>query len=513
MEGVTSDPIEREALRNKGQFFTPEWVTSAMAHFILQNNPSVIYEPGFGTGAFYYGLKDAAEIEKKNVPTYLGCETDKSALDHAKKHGLNEDVLSNIKINDFLKYKMPKPVDGIIGNPPYIRHHRIDLEYKKFLSNLSTQIIGKKIDGRAGLHVYFLIKSLTHLSTDGRLSFILPADVTEGKYSTLLWEWITNNYQIDSIVTFHPEKTPFPGVDTNAMIFNIINSKPKETFDWIICNSNESDLAEYFRTRSTSNVLSNGLTIIKRTILEGKQRGFSRPPTIIGEHKLFSDFAKCMRGIATGANDYFWLTKQQIIDLNLPEKYFIRAVGRTRDVKCGPITKKLLNELDSEGKPTFLLNLNGEKRENFPASIETYISHGEDLNLHKKPLISTRNPWYKMEKRKTPQILFSYLGRRANRFISNEAKVTSLTGFLCVYPIIDSKKYLKSLLQSLNHPKTIEKLSLIGKSYGKGSIKVEPRMLDNLPITLEVARETGLYEWWDILGIDNFADARLFRVS
>ena len=49
--------------------------------------------------------------------------------------------------------------------------------------------------------------------------------------------------------------------------------------------------------------------------------------------------------------------------------------------------------------------------------------------MDKKTLISTRNPWYNMEKRENPEFLFAYLGRRNTRFIRNEAGVVPLTGF------------------------------------------------------------------------------------
>jgi hypothetical protein len=34
----------------------------------------------------------------------------------------------------------------------------------------------------------------------------------------------------------------------------------------------------------------------------------------------------------------------------------------------------------------------------------------------------------------------------------------------------------------LNHPDTLKNMQLVGKSYGSGAIKVEPRSLENLPI-------------------------------
>jgi hypothetical protein len=97
-----------------------------------------------------------------------------------------------------------------------------------------------------------------------------------------------------------------------------------------------------------------------------------------------------------------------------------------------------------------------------------------------------------MEERGVPGLLFAYLGRRDCRFIENRAGVVPLTGFLCVYPWENSDEYREKLWRALNHPKTIANLLFVGKSYGGGAIKVEPRQLDSLEIPTDVLAEVGL---------------------
>jgi hypothetical protein len=110
------------------------------------------------------------------------------------------------------------------------------------------------------------------------------------------------------------------------------------------------------------------------------------------------------------------------------------------------------------------------------------------MGLQSRSLIQQRNPWYKMEKRQVPPLLFAYLGRRNIRFIKNEAGVLPLTGFLCVYPLYDDKEFIDKLWQALNHPDTLENLKLVGKSYGSGAIKGEPSNLSKLPIPEHIVK-------------------------
>ena len=111
------------------------------------------------------------------------------------------------------------PFKAIVANPPYIRHHRLATHIKHELKNIAVNSIGTALDGRAGLHIYFLVRALQLLDSGGRLAFIMPADTCEGVFSTTLWRWITHSYRLDAVVTFAPTASPFPGVDTNPMVF------------------------------------------------------------------------------------------------------------------------------------------------------------------------------------------------------------------------------------------------------------------------------------------------------
>jgi len=95
-----------------------------------------------------------------------------------------------------------------------------------------------------------------------------------------------------------------------------------------------------------------------------------------------------------------------------------------------------------------------------------------------------------MEQRKAPPLLFAYLGRRSSRFILNEAGIVPLTGFLCVYPKPDVNIY--ALWRVLNDAAVIEGLSRVGKSYGDGAIKVEPRSLEQLTIPCSILENLGI---------------------
>jgi hypothetical protein len=473
---------EREALRNKGQFWTPGWVADAMVAYVSENT-DLVFDPATGRGAFYEAL---LRIAKPKVSFY-GTDIDAEVLADKIYNQRN----CFVEQRDFIKKPPKRKFKAIVGNPPYIRHHRIDEETKIFLKQLSASITGHIIDGRAGYHIYFLIQALHHLEQNGKLAFIMPSDTCEGKFAKNLWKWISEKFCIESVITFNAKATPFPNVDTNAILFLIKNSKPNKTLHWVKVNEPYSaDLLNFISSNFKQQKLET-IEVITRQLKEGIATGFSRPEQNHNDFKFhLNDFANVMRGIATGSNEFFFLTAQQIKELQIPKEFLKRAIGRTKDATKSVLTLNDVENLEKENRPTYLLSINGHDK--LPKAIINYLKVGEETGLPTRSLIRQRKPWYKMERREVPPILFAYLGRRNTRFIKNDACVLPLTGFLCIYPIYNDKEFIEKLWQALNHPDTLENLKLVGKSYGSGAIKVEPSNLSRLPIPEHIIKQFDL---------------------
>lgn len=483
---------EREVLREKGQFWTPSWVAEAMVEYALGGGADHVFDPAVGAGEFFRATKRFS-IQYGRAVALLGTELDSDTLLIARQAGLGEEDLIHVDIRDFVLDPPNKSFDAIVANPPYIRHHRLPIEYKAMLKAFSHETLAKSLDGRAGIHVYFLIRALLLLSRNGRLAFIMPADTCEGVFAGQLWRWITANYCLEAIIAFTPDASPFPNVDTNPLVFMIRNTKPEQHLLWAKCLiAGSSDLKEWVSSRFRT-FSKQTFSVTERQLSEALSTGLSRTPL---QHEsnaaTLGDFADVMRGIATGANDFFFLTREKASSLGIPEDFLLRAVGRTRDVKGDEVTSQGIYELEKKGRPTRLFSPGAKNINYYPVSVRKYLELGQELGLPQRALIATRRPWYKMETRETPPILFAYLGRRSARFVRNYAGVVPLTGFLCVFPKIKDPDYVDKLWLALRHPMTIRNLPLVGKSYGSGAIKVEPRALEKLPIPKEVLTEVGL---------------------
>lgn len=477
---------KREKLRDKGQFWTPDWVADAMVAYVAQQ-ADIVFDPGVGKGAFYTALKKLDQKIK-----FCGTDIDPQIIEEAKSEGIFDENC-DIEVRDFILNPPQKLFKAIVANPPYIRHHRLSSELKNRFRVLGLQLIGDKLDGRAGLHIYFLIQALSLLDKDGRLAFIMPADTCEGVFSKKLWDWIAKKFCIEGVITFDHKATPFPGVDTNAVIFLIRNTQPKIKMKWVKClEPNNTELTNLLKNNLLGDNYTN-LVIQERSLDEALATGLSREQRLNHDCEFtLTDFARVMRGIATGANEFFFMTKKRAEELGIPENFFISAVGRTRDAEGSYITTETIEKLEEKGRPTRLFFPNGTIWDKMPETVKNYILEGEKTGVSKRTLIATRQPWYKMEVREAPMFLFSYLGRRNARFIKNQVGIVPLTGFLCIYPRSKDNDYVDKLWQILQHPDTIANLKMVGKSYGSGAIKVEPRSLERLPINSEIVEKFGI---------------------
>ncbi len=478
----------REALREKGQFWTPDWVARAMVAYVLNDKTKSIFDPAVGAGAFFGAAKSLAVSMGRQVEL-RGTELHPDSLVEARSNGLSAQDLAGVEIRDFVLNPPPERFEAIVGNPPYIRHHRLSKDVKAKLRTMAITLLGKPIDGRAGYHVFFLLRALERLEKNGRLSFIMPADTCEGIFAQTLWRWIARKYRLMAVVTFSPNASPFPRVDTNVVIFMIENSPPQDWLHWVHCTySGDESLTHWVQSGFCSEGVV-GMRAIRRNLDEMLSTGLSREPTeIMPGCPTLGDFSYVLRGIATGCNEFFFLTRAQAKNLNIPLDYFIPAIGRTKDVLSDSVEKHDLNRLDADGRPTLLLSLDARPMRLFPKSLQDYLAKGESQGLPNRPLIASRNPWYKMEVRKPPPFLFAYLGRRNVRFIRNHARIVPLTGFLCVYSRIEGPEFEEKLWRVLSDPDTLANLKMVGKSYGQGAIKVEPRALEKLLVSVTVEK-------------------------
>ncbi|MGH9839752.1 MAG: N-6 DNA methylase [Blastocatellia bacterium] len=122
----------REALREKGQFWTPDWIAEVMVEYVLTGGSEQVFDPAVGAGAFFRAAKTVAR-EKRTEIALAGMDIDRAAIEQARQFGISAHDLANVRISDFIFDPPKHKLKSIVANPPYICHHRLSPEIKEKL--------------------------------------------------------------------------------------------------------------------------------------------------------------------------------------------------------------------------------------------------------------------------------------------------------------------------------------------------------------------------------------------
>ena len=57
----------RESLREKGQFWTPDWIADAMVAYVLTGGTDTIFDPAVGAGSFFRSAKALADKTNRRI--------------------------------------------------------------------------------------------------------------------------------------------------------------------------------------------------------------------------------------------------------------------------------------------------------------------------------------------------------------------------------------------------------------------------------------------------------------
>ena len=190
--------IPRDEKRNNGIYFThPRTIVRCLDILAEYNSNRAlafdnILEPSCGSCEFIDKIR-------KYYPTasITGVEYNKTIYDNIKNiydgDGDSDSSKSSIKIKlhneDFLKTSFTTKFDLIIGNPPYYVLKKNDVEKQYY----------NYFEGRPNMFILFIIKSLTLLTDDGILCFILPKSFLNCLYYNKTREYIYTNYVILAI--------------------------------------------------------------------------------------------------------------------------------------------------------------------------------------------------------------------------------------------------------------------------------------------------------------------------
>lgn len=417
---------------NLGQVFTKDDVAKYMVSLFNIGIDAEILEPCFGTGNF---INQLLMLGFKNVDGY---EIDKELFKDVEKKFKS----FNFYNKDFLTADIQKKYEGIIMNPPYVRHEKID-ELKVFgisKKKLKENKIFKNLPLNANLYMYFIVKAIHLLKKNGELIVIFPSSWTKTKNGTE-FKKILNKY---------------------CSLMNEIN-----IYGDIFENSPLVDVIVLHLKKGKASVLTNNQKIeVKNGVLKfvGKKSESCNLKFVIP----FSKIAKIRRGLTTGCNEIFINPKFQ-----KPESmvHLCPIISSPKNIN-GYRTQNVL--LDQVFIPNTKYKFTDEII-NFIKKSEKYIMSSQTpKTLYEK--IKKQKEWFNIKNIDSSGFLFSYFIRNDMKFIYNSDGYLVRDNFYIIKPELD----YELTFALLNNYYIYYQLEKFGKKYGAGLLKIQRYDFDNL---------------------------------
>lgn len=407
------------------QFFTPPEIADCMATWLLKNpNLDSVLEPAFGLGVFSRAL-----MAQKSGLSIRGYDSDCIILNAAQKEFCR---YKNVQLlcQDYMYNDWENKYDGIICNPPYFKFH--DYDNKSVIKEIEKKL-SCKLTGFTNLYTLFLLKSIHQLKPNGRCAYIVPSEFLNSDYGKLIKLYLLKTQTLRHIIVFDFEENVFDDALTTACIILCANDKKTDNIHF----TNISSKAEL---KTIVDIIENypkSLPVSKKYHLSDldpniKWKKYYQSSKGVNFKKLvpFCHYAKVVRGIATGANDYFTFNISKAQKYGIKDSSLLPCICKCADVKNSIFTIEDFYKLKNDDKKVFLLNATNACDSN----VVNYLRKGEKEEIHKKYLTSSRSPWYALENRPPAPIWVSVFNRRGLRFIRNAANISNLTTFHCVYP-------------------------------------------------------------------------------
>ncbi len=417
-----------------GQVFTKKYVSNFMFSLFNIDKNGLLLDPCFGEGVF---IEEAIERGYANITGY---EIDKDLFYNLKAKELSKNI--NLHLSDFLLNDSTVKYNGIIMNPPYIRHEKIDkIPYVDIdKQTLKKEKIYADIPGNSNYYVYFLSKALSMLADEGELIIIFPGNWQTSTNSDFIFNLINKKFIITDIIEVSGDAFD-EEAQVDVVIMKIVRSKT-----------------------ITKDAKIRRIIIDDKKVIEDVTNNVIEKKVEFVREVDFDTYATVRRGITTGYNKMF---------IN-PEYKETLIIESTEKIISSP--KDIVGYSTNKASYDRILLIKDNKYTN--DEISAYINHYKTkILISKSPktlfnkIKNNEENWHIIGHKRgnIPNIIFSYFVRNDMKFILNENFEYIRDNFY----IIEDKIGVYLLMSLLNNYYTYYQLETFGKKQGKGLLKLQ----------------------------------------
>ncbi len=474
-----------ELRKSRGAFFTPDGVTKHLAEWAVQGAEDAVLEPSAGEAAFLVAAVERLRELGAEEPVVYGVELHEASARVAREVVAEAGGIASIVVGDFFLTAPRGNHAAVIGNPPFIRYQDFAGEARD-RARFAAQAQGVSLSGLASSWAAFVVHAAAHLRPGGRLGMVLPAELLSTNYAAPIRQFLLERFSSVELVTFETQIFPDAEADTvlvkadgwlgePAGVATLRQTRDATTLGSLHVGSTWSTTDPAARW-SPLQVQDETVEAIAQLVPSGA----FVPLQELGDTTL---------GIVTGANKYFTLSPQRVRELGIPRRDLLRvSPPGSSHLRGLALTDSAMTRLGQEGRATWLL---------YPSerpALETlaYIESGHATGVDTAYKCRVRKPWWRVPALAPADLLLTYMNADAARITTNEAGVRHLNSVHGVYLRPETRDVSRDVLPiaSLNSL-TLLSAELVGRSYGGGVLKVEPREADRwwMPSSVTMSRQ------------------------
>lgn len=470
------DPTDTPILRKeRGAFFTPAAITRFIANWALRAPDDRVLEPAAGDAAFLVSaverLRELAS-DRKSLPLVYGVEIHAHSANVARQRIADVGGTADIELSDFFAVKPNRSFNAVIGNPPFIRYQDFTGEARARAREVAIRE-GVSLTGLASSWAAFTVHSTSFLQPGGRLGFVLPAELLSVNYAAPVRKFLFSRFRDVQLVLFDEQVFPEAEADVVLLLADGYLKGPT-SHATIRQTKNAETLANLGPGQSwtpadpadkwTSSLIDAAVVHQLRSLME---EGLFTNLETWGDTTL---------GIVTGNNRYFTLSPERVAELKLgPGELLNVSPPGSSHLRGLSLSNADLEKLGQGGSAIHLF---------YPAhppspAAAAYIADGHRTGVDTAYKCRVRKTWYRVPLIAPADLFLTCMNADTPRLTENAARAHHLNSVHGVYLTEGYKPLGKELLPlaSLNSV-TLLHAEMVGRAYGGGILKIEPREAD-----------------------------------